>query len=40
MKVCVIQPHYSFDPKDLDSCVKGLIDLLHTYSVKLMAEKP
>ena len=30
MKVCVIQPHYSFDPKELDTCFKGLIDLLHT----------
>lgn len=30
MKVCVIQPHYSFDPKDLDSCFNGLLDLLHS----------
>ena len=28
MKVCVIQPHYSFDPADLDSCFKGLLELL------------
>ena len=28
MKVCVIQPHYSFDPNDLDSCFNGLMELL------------
>ncbi len=28
MKICVIQPHYSFDEKDVDVCFKGLIDLL------------
>ena len=28
MKVCVIQPHYSFDPNNLDSCFKGLLELL------------
>ena len=28
MKICVIQPRYSFDEKDLKSCFNGLIDLL------------
>ena len=28
MKVCVIQPHYSFDEKDLDTCEKGILDFL------------
>ena len=28
MKVCVIQPHYSFDEKDVDVCFEGLISLL------------
>ena len=28
MKVCVIQPHYSFDGKDLHSCFEGLLSLL------------
>ncbi len=28
MKVCVIQPHYSFDPSEVDSCFNGLIELL------------
>ncbi|MBE6593101.1 MAG: hypothetical protein E7642_03810 [Ruminococcaceae bacterium] len=28
MKICVIQPHYSFDEQDLDSCFEGLISLL------------
>ena len=28
MKVCVIQPRYSFDEKDLDSCFRSLLDLL------------
>ena len=28
MKVCVLQPHYSFDEKDLDACVEGLLSLL------------
>jgi predicted amidohydrolase len=28
MIVCVIQPHYSFDENDLDSCFEGLLKLL------------
>ena len=28
MKVCVIQPHYSFDEKEVDSCFQNLISLL------------
>ncbi|MBO5270604.1 MAG: hypothetical protein J6B77_07450 [Clostridia bacterium] len=28
MKVCVIQPHYSFDENDLASCFEGLLALL------------
>ncbi len=28
MKVCVLQPHYSFDEKDLKQCFEGLIALL------------
>ena len=28
MKVCVIQPKYSFDEKDLDVCESGIISLL------------
>lgn len=28
MKICVLQPHYSFDEKDLRQCFDGLIDLL------------
>ena len=28
MKICVIQPHYSFDEKDLDVCEKGIFELL------------
>ena len=28
MKVCVIQPHYSMNPDDLDSCYQGLLSLL------------
>ena len=28
MKVSVIQPKYSFDPKDLDKCIRGIIELL------------
>lgn len=28
MKVCVIQPRFSFDEKDLDSCFRSLLDLL------------
>ena len=28
MKVCVIQPHYSFDERDVDSCLGGLLGLL------------
>jgi len=28
MKVCVIQPHYSFDEKDLKQCFEGIIALL------------
>ena len=28
MKACVIQPHYSFDPADLDACVSDLLGLL------------
>ncbi len=28
MKACVIQPHYSFDPTDLDACVSDLLGLL------------
>lgn len=30
MKVCVIQPHYSFDEKDAESCFDGLLALLDT----------
>ena len=28
MKICVIQPHYSFDEKDVDACFEGLLALL------------
>ena len=28
MKVCVIQPHYSFDERDVDVCCRELLDLL------------
>ncbi|MBQ9744096.1 MAG: hypothetical protein IJW19_03130 [Clostridia bacterium] len=28
MKVCVIQPHYSFDERDVDSCFNGILSLL------------
>lgn len=28
MKVCVIQPYYSFDEKDADRCFEGLLSLL------------
>lgn len=28
MKVCVIQPHYSFDTKDAESCFQGLLSLM------------
>ena len=28
MKICVIQPHYSFDPKDARECFLGLMNLL------------
>ena len=28
MKVCVIQPHYSFDERDVDSCFADLLGLL------------
>lgn len=28
MKVCVIQPHYSFDEKDVQTCFEGLLILL------------
>jgi len=28
MKICVIQPHYSFNEKDVDACFEGLISLL------------
>ena len=28
MKICVIQPRYSFDPCELDACVQGLLDQL------------
>lgn len=28
MKICVIQPHYSFDEKDVESCFEGLLALL------------
>jgi len=28
MKICVIQPHYSFDEKDVESCFDGLLALL------------
>ena len=28
MKICVIQPRYSFDARDLDSCFRGLISML------------
>ncbi|MBQ9116990.1 MAG: hypothetical protein IJY04_08190 [Clostridia bacterium] len=30
MKVCVIQPRYSFCEQDAESCFNGLIDLLHS----------
>ena len=29
MKVCVIQPRYSFDEKELDGCYQNLIALLN-----------
>ena len=29
MKVCVVQPHYSFDAQDLDVCFEGLLKLLN-----------
>ena len=28
MKVCVLQPSYSFDEKDIDRCFEGLLELL------------
>ena len=28
MKICVIQPRYSFDERELDACVQGLLDQL------------
>ena len=28
MKVCVLQPKYSFNPQDLDACFNGLLELL------------
>ena len=28
MKVCVIQPHYSFDPRDVDACFEELLSML------------
>ena len=28
MKVCVIQPHYSFDEKDVDACFNDMLELL------------
>ena len=28
MKICIIQPHYSFDERDVDSCFNELIKLL------------
>ena len=28
MKVCVIQPHYSFDQRDVEACFEGLLSLL------------
>ncbi|MBR2353084.1 MAG: carbon-nitrogen hydrolase family protein, partial [Clostridia bacterium] len=28
MKICVIQPHYSFDEKDVGACFEGLLKLL------------
>lgn len=28
MKVCVIQPHYSFDPRDVDACFEELLTML------------
>ena len=28
MKVCVLQPKYSFNPLDIDSCFKGLLEML------------
>ncbi len=28
MKVCVVQPHYSFDERDAEQCFEGLLELL------------
>lgn len=28
MKICVIQPHYSFDERDVSTCFEGLLELL------------
>ncbi len=28
MKVCIIQPFYSYDPNDLEKCFSGMIDLI------------
>ena len=28
MKICVIQPAYSFDERDVDGCFHGLLELL------------
>ena len=28
MKVCIIQPHYSYDPKDTDKCYRDMVALL------------
>ena len=28
MKVCVIQPYYSFDDKDTESCYQGMLKLM------------
>ena len=30
MKAYIIQPYYSFEEKDLDTCYQGMIDLLNT----------
>ena len=29
MKVCVIQPYYSFDGKDTEKCYNDMVDLLN-----------
>ena len=28
MKACIVQPYYSFDPNDLDSCFEGMLKLI------------